>query len=54
MLVVIECAKSESLRLRPDVQGWRDTLSAKEQRLTWLFMGLLMRRYGYKREYLAP
>jgi Sulfotransferase family len=45
--------KSEKVSLQPDAREWRDTLSAREQRLTWLFLGWLMRRYGYKREYLA-
>ena len=45
--------KLESVKLRPDTGEWRDMLSSNEQRLTWLFMGWLMRRYGYKREYLT-
>ena len=40
--------KSEVLTLRPDDQEWRDTLSTREQRLTWALIGWLMRRYGYK------
>jgi len=41
--------KSEVITLRPDAQEWRTALSPAEQRLAWMFMGWLMRRYGYKR-----
>ena len=41
--------KSGIIKLRPDVQEWRTTLSPAEQRLSWALMGWLMRRYGYKR-----
>src|SRR5215204_4647771 len=41
--------KSGNITLRPDAQEWRTALSPKEQRLAWMLMGWLMRRYGYKR-----
>jgi hypothetical protein len=41
--------KSGIITLRPDAQEWRTVLSPTEQRLSWLFMGWLMRRYGYKK-----
>jgi hypothetical protein len=41
--------KSEILTLRPDAQEWRTALSPAKQRLSWMSMGWLMRRYGYKR-----
>jgi hypothetical protein len=41
--------KSGIITLRPDAQEWRTALSPTEQRLSWLLMGWLMRRYGYKR-----
>ena len=41
--------KSGTITLRPDAQEWRTALSPAEQRLSWLLMGWLMRRYGYKR-----
>jgi hypothetical protein len=41
--------KSGAITLRPDEQEWRGSLSPGEQRLCWLSMGWLMRRYGYKR-----
>ena len=41
--------KSEIITLRPDTQEWRTALSPAEQRLAWVSMGWLMRRYGYKR-----
>jgi hypothetical protein len=41
--------KSEIITLRPDVREWSTVLSPAEQRLAWMFMGWLMRRYGYKR-----
>jgi hypothetical protein len=41
--------KSGVITLQPDAQEWRKTLSPAEQRLSWILMGWLMRRYGYKR-----
>jgi hypothetical protein len=41
--------KSGIITLRPDTQEWRTALSPAEQRLSWMLMGWLMRRYGYKR-----
>ncbi|CAA9219261.1 MAG: hypothetical protein AVDCRST_MAG93-377 [uncultured Chloroflexia bacterium] len=41
--------KSGVITLRPDAQEWRTVLSPTEQRLSWVLMGWLMRRYGYKR-----
>ena len=41
--------ESGIIRLRPDDEEWKRTLSPTEQRLSWLLMGWLMRRYGYKR-----
>jgi hypothetical protein len=41
--------KSGTITLRPDAQEWRAALSPTEKRLSWLLMGWLMRRYGYKR-----
>jgi len=41
--------KSGSITLRPDAEEWRTALSPTEQRLSWLSMGWLMRRYGYDR-----
>ena len=41
--------KSGIITLRPDAQEWRTALSPTEQRLSWVLMGWLMRRYGYKR-----
>jgi hypothetical protein len=41
--------KSGIIKLRPDAQEWKTTLSPAEQRLSWATMGWLMRRYGYKR-----
>src|SRR5215212_1151726 len=40
--------KSGTITLRPDAQEWKADLSASEQRLSWLSMGWLMHRYGYK------
>jgi Sulfotransferase family len=37
------------ITLRPDAQEWRTALSTTEQRLSWVLMGWLMRRYGYNR-----
>jgi hypothetical protein len=44
--------KSGIITLRPDDEEWKRTLSPTEQRLSWMFIGWLMRRYGYKRQYL--
>jgi hypothetical protein len=41
--------KSGFITLRPDAQEWKSALSPTEQRLSWMLMGWLMRRYGYKR-----
>jgi hypothetical protein len=41
--------KSGFVTLRPDAQEWRRVLSPTEQRLSWAFMGWLMRWYGYKK-----
>src|SRR5215208_6584257 len=41
--------KSGTITLRPDSEEWRSALSPTEQRLSWMFMGWLMRRYGYDR-----
>jgi hypothetical protein len=42
--------KSTIITLRPELaEEWKTALSATEQRLSWLFMGWLMRRYGYDR-----
>ena len=41
--------KSGIITLRPDAQEWRSALSPTEQRLSWVLIGWLMRRYGYKR-----
>jgi hypothetical protein len=42
--------KSMIITLRPELaEEWKSALSATEQRLSWLFMGWLMRRYGYDR-----
>jgi Sulfotransferase family len=40
---------SRYITLRPDAQEWRTALSPTEQRLSWVLMGWLMRRYGYNR-----
>jgi hypothetical protein len=40
---------SKDIRLRPDAEEWRKTLSPREQRLSWALMGRLMLRYGYKK-----
>ena len=40
---------SKSVSLRPDAGRWKDTLSDSQQRVSWLLMGWLLRRYGYKR-----
>jgi hypothetical protein len=40
--------KSGTITLRPDAQEWKADLSASERRLSWLSMGWLMHRYGYK------
>jgi hypothetical protein len=41
--------KSGTITLRPDTEEWRTALSPTEQRLSWMLMGWLMRRYGYDR-----
>jgi Sulfotransferase family len=41
--------KSGTITLRPDAQEWKSALSSTEQRLSWMSMGWLMRRYGYER-----
>ncbi len=41
--------KSGIITLRADDEEWRRALSPTEQRLSWLLIGWLMRRYGYKR-----
>jgi hypothetical protein len=41
--------KSGIVTLRPDAQEWKSALSPTEQRLSWMLMGWLMRRYGYDR-----
>jgi hypothetical protein len=41
--------KSGTITLRPDAEEWRTALSSRERRLSWMFMGWLMRRYGYER-----
>jgi hypothetical protein len=41
--------ESGYVTLRPDIQEWKTELSPAEQRLSWMFMGWLMRRYGYDR-----
>jgi hypothetical protein len=43
--------KSGLITLRADEQEWRRALSPTEQRLSWVLMGWLMRRYGYDRGY---
>jgi hypothetical protein len=45
--------KSGIVTLRPDAEEWKSALSPTEQRLSWMLMGWLMRRYGYKRQYLG-
>jgi hypothetical protein len=37
------------ITLRPDAEEWKTALSPTEQRLSWMLMGWLMRRYGYDR-----
>jgi Sulfotransferase family len=41
--------KSGYITLRPDEQEWKSALSPAEQRLSWVLMGWLLRRYGYAR-----
>jgi hypothetical protein len=42
--------KSEIITLRPELaKEWKIALSATEQRISWMLMGWLMRRYGYDR-----
>jgi hypothetical protein len=42
---------SGNIRLVPETGQWRNkgALSAGERRLSWILMGWLLRRYGYKR-----
>ena len=39
--------KSGVITLRRDAREWESALSPTEQRLSWMLMGWLMRRYGY-------
>ena len=41
--------KSGTITLRPDTKEWKVALSPTEERLSWMLMGWLMRRYGYDR-----
>ena len=41
--------KSGTITLRPNAEEWKSALSPTEQRLSWMLMGWLMRRYGYDR-----
>jgi hypothetical protein len=41
--------KSGTITLRPDDKEWKTALSPTEQRLSWVLIGWLMRRYGYDR-----
>jgi sulfotransferase family protein len=41
--------KSGTITLRPDDKEWKTALSHTEQRLSWVLIGWLMRRYGYAR-----
>ena len=41
--------KSGTITLQPDTEEWRTALSPTEQRLSWMLIGWLMRRYGYDR-----
>jgi len=41
--------KSGVITLRPDAKEWKSVLSPTEQRLSWVLMGWLMRRYGYEK-----
>jgi hypothetical protein len=41
--------KSGIITLRPDAQEWRTALSPAEKRLSWMLIGWLLRRFGYKR-----
>ena len=41
--------ESGIITLRPDAEEWKTALSPTEQRLSWMLMGWLMRRYGYDR-----
>jgi hypothetical protein len=41
--------KSGTITLRPDAKEWKSALSPTEQRLSWMLIGWLMRRYGYDR-----
>ena len=41
---------SENICLVPETGQWRNSgaLSTGQRRLSWILMGLLLRRYGYK------
>jgi len=42
--------KSTMITLRPELaEEWKTALSPTEQRLSWMLIGWLMRRYGYDR-----
>jgi hypothetical protein len=41
--------KTGTITLRPDAAEWKIALSPTEQRLSWMLIGWLMRRYGYDR-----
>jgi len=41
--------RSGFITLRPDAEEWKTALSPTEERLSWMLMGWLMRRYGYNR-----
>ncbi len=41
--------KSGTITLQPNAEEWKTALSPTEQRLSWMSMGWLMRRYGYDR-----
>lgn len=41
--------ESGTITLRPDTEEWKTALSSTEQRLSWILLGWLMRRYGYER-----
>jgi Sulfotransferase family len=42
--------KSGVITLRADDEEWKSALSPTEKRLSWMLMGWLMRRYGYKKQ----
>jgi hypothetical protein len=41
--------ESGTITLQPNTEEWRTALSPREQRLSWMLLGWLMRRYGYDR-----